>query len=118
MERMNWILFLKGIGILLIGQALTFVQLQGQFKFEWIKNNTLLVACMGIPISFLWMNSVKYLVQSFQGNMWPARLVSFAGGIIVFTLMTKWWFNEAVAPKTVVSLTLACIIVALQITWK
>lgn len=115
---MNKILFLQGLGFLLLGQALTFVQLQGQFKFDWIKNNMLIMTCMGMPISFLWMNSVKYLVQSFQGNMWPARLVSFAGGIIVFTIMTKWWFNEAFTLKTTISLILACTIVVLQVLWK
>jgi len=84
---------LKGFIFGLLAQVLTFFQLQGQMKFEWFKNNTLLVACMGIPISLLFMYSVKNFVTAYDGQIWPSRLIGFGIGVIVFTIMSHYMFR-------------------------
>ena len=42
---------IKGFIFGLLAQILTFLQLQGQMKYDLLKNNIWLTAIMGIPIS-------------------------------------------------------------------
>lgn len=109
---------LKGFIYGLIAQILTFLQLQGQMKIEWFKNNTLLVACMGIPISLLFMYSVKHMVLAYDGQIWPSRLIGFGIGVVVFSVMSHYMFKEPFTPKTLVCLGLGLGIILIQIFWK
>ena len=109
---------LKGFVYGLLAQILTFFQLQGQMKIEWFKNNTFLVACMGVPISLLFMNSVKNFVTAYNGQLWPSRLIGFGIGVIVFTIMSNYMFKEPLTPKTLTCLSLGFCIILIQILWK
>jgi multidrug transporter EmrE-like cation transporter len=109
---------LKGFIFGLIAQVLTFFQLQGQMKIEWFKNNTLLVAFMGVPISLLFMYSVRNFVGAYDGAIWPSRLIGFGIGVVVFTIMSYFMFNEPLTPKTLTCLSLGVVIILIQIFWK
>jgi hypothetical protein len=109
---------LKGFIFGLIAQVLTFFQLQGQMKIEWFKNNTLLVACMGVPISLLFMYSVRNFVGAYDGQIWPSRLIGFGIGVVVFTAMSHYMFKEPLTPKTLTCLGLGIGIILIQILWK
>jgi multidrug transporter EmrE-like cation transporter len=109
---------LLGIFFQLIAQATTFMQLQGRLKYDIMKNNTWAVVLMGIPISFMYMLSVKYFVEAFDGQLWPSRLIGFGIGVFVFSIMSSMLFKEPFTPKTIVCLGLGFLIVALQIFWK
>ena len=108
------------IGILfgLIAQALTFFQLQGPLKFDWFKNHYWLTVLMGLPISMLFMYSVKNMVIAFDGQLWPSRLIGFSIGAIVFTYLSWSVFNEPLTTKTYVCLALALSILLVQLFWK
>ena len=108
----------KGFIFGLLAQIITFLQLQGQIKYEWFKNNTLLVACMGVPISLLFMYSVKYFVAAYDGAIWPSRLIGFGIGVAVFTIMSHYMFGEPLTPKTLTCLSLGVVIILIQIFWK
>jgi len=110
--------FIIGLFYGIVAQILTFVQLQGQFKYQWAKDNPFLMACMGIPLSLLYIGSVKYLVAHFDGQLWPSRLMGFAIGAIVFTFMSWSWFREPLTVKTLICLGLALCIMLVQIFWK
>ena len=106
---------LKGFIFGLLAQVFTFFQLQGQLKIEWFKNNTFLVACMGIPISLLFMYSVRNFVAAYDGAIWPSRLIGFGIGVIVFTIMSHYMFKEPLTPKTLTCLSLGIGIILIQI---
>jgi hypothetical protein len=108
------------IGIIFgfLAQILTFFQLQGQMKFEWVKENYWLTALAGIPISMLFMYSVKNMVIAFNGEMWPSRLFGFSIGAIVFTILSWLVFSEPLTTKTYVCLFLALLILLIQLFWK
>jgi len=101
-----------------IAQALTFLQLQGQLKYEWMKQYTWAVVLMGIPISFMFMQSVKNFVLAFGGEIWPSRLLGFGIGVIMFTIMSELLFKEPFTLKTGVCLFLGLLIILVQIFWK
>jgi len=109
---------LKGFIFGILAQIITFLQLQGQLKIEWIKNNMWFGVLMGLPISFLFMMSVKNFVGAFDGEIWPSRLIGFGIGVVVFTIMSYYMFKEPVTPKTLVCLGLGTLIVLIQILWK
>jgi hypothetical protein len=102
----------------LLAQILTFVQLQGQFRWQWFKDHPYLVALMGFPISLLYIGSVKHLVLHFEGQLWPSRLMGFSIGAMVFSYMAYSWFQEPFTLKTLTCLTLAVAIMAIQLLWK
>jgi hypothetical protein len=108
------------IGIIFgfLAQILTFFQLQGQMKFEWVKENYWLTVLAGIPISMLFMFSVKNMIIAFNGEMWPSRLFGFSIGAIVFTILSWLVFSEPLTTKTYVCLFLALLILLIQLFWK
>jgi hypothetical protein len=110
--------FLIGFTLAMLAQTLTFVQLQGQFKYNWMKDNPFIVSLIGIPISLMYLLSVKYLVSYFEGQLWPSRLLGFTAGAIVFTCMAHYWFQEPFTTKTGVCLFLSLCIMAIQLLWK
>ena len=109
---------LIGFSLGLLAQILTFIQLQGQFKFQWAKENPFYMSLLGIPLSLLYLQSVKHLVQHFEGQLWPSRLLGFAIGAIVFTGMSWMWFTEPLSLKTLNCLGLALAIMGIQLFMK
>lgn len=110
--------FIIGFSFGVLAQILTFVQLQGQFRWEWFKQHPVIVSLMGIPISLLYIGSVKYMVAHFDGQLWPSRLMGFSIGAIVFSYMAHLWFQEPFTLKTGVCLFLAFCIMMIQLFWK
>lgn len=111
-------LLLVGILFGLIAQVLTFLQLQGQMKWESFKNNYWIIVSIGIPISMSFMYSVKCMVLAFNGQMWPSRLIGFSIGAIVFTYLSWVLFSEPINIKTFICLLLAIAILIIQLFWK
>lgn len=109
---------LIGIFFGFLAQIATFYQLQGPMKYEWFKNHYWLTVLMGIPISMMFMFSVKNMVLAFGGQMWPSRLIGFSIGAMVFTYMSWAIFNEPLTMKTFVCLVLAFGILMVQLFWK
>ena len=110
--------FIIGFSFGVLAQVLTFVQLQGQFRWEWFKEHPWVVSLMGVPISFLYIMSVKYMVSYFEGELWPSKLMSFSIGAIVFSYMAHLWFQEPFTLKTLICLGLAFTIMMVQLFWK
>lgn len=109
---------LIGIVFGILAQILTFFQLQGQLKFDWIKDNYWLTVLVGIPISMLFMFSVKNMINAFGGEMWPSRLIGFSIGAMVFTWLSWAVFSEPLTAKTYVCLFLSFMILMIQLLWK
>lgn len=101
-----------------IAQILTFLQLQGNIKWNWYQRYPYLILGVAIPISWLFIKSVESFVGYFDGEIWPSRLIGFAIGIIVFALMSYFMFKEPITMKTFICLLLAMGILSVQIFWK
>lgn len=108
----------KGAMFGLIAQIITFLQLQGQLKYDVFKNNLWFTLLMGIPISFCFMMSVRNLVAAYNGEIWPSRLIGFGIGVTVFTFMSTILFKEPLTFKTIACLGLATLILLIQIFYK
>jgi hypothetical protein len=108
------------LGILFgtIAQILVFLQLQGSLKYEYLQNHKWLILLSGIPITWLFIESVRYIYDWSGGQLWPGRLIGFSIGIVVFTVMSIFLFGEGISFKTGTCLILSIAILAIQIFWK
>lgn len=107
-----------GIFWFTMGHIAVFFQLNGQFKWDWFKNNEFILACFGLVISFFYIWGTKYTVEGFDGLLWPTRFVGFAIGISTYALGVSYFFKEGITNKTFISLMLCVILVAIQVLWK
>lgn len=109
-----------GLGVLFyfLGQVLTYYQLNGQFLWEWAKRNPFMMSLLGIPVSLIFIFATKYTVEAFNGMMWPQRFIGFASGILVYAWGTSYYFNQPIDTKTMISLSLAVLLICVQVFWK
>ena len=107
-------------GLLLFTAAhiITWFQLNGQFFSNWFKNNNFILVLFGIPISYAFILATKYVVEAFDGLLWPGRFIGFAIGIITFAYLTNQFMGEGINFKTLISLILAFLLVVVQVFWK
>jgi len=101
-----------------IAQVLTFLQLQGNIKYNWYHKYPIIMLGIAVPISWLYIKSVEAFVHSFNGEIWPSRLIGFAIGIIVFASMSIILFKEPITTKTFICVIFAMCILGVQIFWK
>ena len=108
------------IAILLftLGQAMIWFQTNGQFVWPWAKENPMIMALIGFPISYILIIATKYVVAGFDGLLWPGRLVGFGSGMIVMALFTWYFLGEGLNTKTLASLLIATGLVCMQVFWK
>ena len=100
--------------ILFFTQIVIWFQLNAQVKWDWFKDNYLLMSILGMPISYALLYSTKYGFEGF-GNLWSIRLMGFAVGIISFPVITYLVLGEGITLKTGISLGMAVIIMLLQL---
>ena len=107
-----------GIFWLVLAHSLVFFQLNGQFKWEWFKKNEFIVASAGLVISFFYIWGTKYIVESFNGELWPSRFIGFSIGMVIYALGVSYFFREGITNKTLISLILCLILVIIQVFWQ
>lgn len=108
---------LLSMALFMIGQILIWYQSNGQFISNWFKNNTLLVSLFGVPISYLFIHATRMSYEGF-GATWPGRMLGFATGVFVFTILAYYYMGENINLKTSLSLLLATGIICIQVFMK
>ena len=108
-----------GILLYTVGQALIWYQTNGQFVWPWFKKNPLTVSVLfGTSISYILIYGTKFMVEYYDGLLWPGRFIAFGSGIISFTFLTWYFLGEGITTKTIVSLFIACSLIGIQLFWK
>ena len=107
-----------GILFFLLAHICAFLQLNGQFKWEWFAEHEWVIALCGAPMSFLYIWGTKYTVEGMDGLLWPTRFIGFGVGIIVYAIMVNYFFSEGFSVKTIISILLAIILICIQAFWK
>ena len=107
-----------GIFYGILGQILSFLQLQGSIKYGWYQKYPIIILLSSIPASWFYLKSVEAFVANFDGQLWPSRLIGFGIGIIIFVTLSMILFKEPLTLKTLTCLLLAASILLVQIFWK
>lgn len=116
MERVLIALFI--FFVYTISQIFTFYQLQGHLFNKWIKDNPLWMTLIGLPIGYFVIIASRHMVELWDGQTWPNRIIGFCLGVIVFSLMSWFILKEPVNLKTSVCLLLSFTILLIQLFWK
>ena len=70
------------------GQAAIWFQTNGQFVWPWFKKNPLTVSVLfGTAISYILIYGTRFMVEYYDGLLWPSRFIAFGSGIISFTFL-------------------------------
>jgi hypothetical protein len=109
---------LYGILFFIIAHIGAFFQLNGQFKWDWFKNNEWVIAACGFILSFFYIWGTKYTVQGVEGLLWPSRFIGFGIGMVIYALGVSYYFGEGITTKTAISLGLCLILICIQVFWK
>ena len=108
-------LIIASLVLFFLAQTLAWIQINGQFIWPWMKEHTFAMSLVGVPISYLLMLATNYAYAGMDGRIWPGRLLAFAVGILVFTVFTALLLKEGMTIKTVISLILSFVLIALQL---
>ena len=91
-------------------------QLNGQLVWDFWKTwkgfMTSLVMAIPITIGFWYATKIGY--QGF-GNLWAVRFMGFATSMMTFPIMTWLYLGEVITLKTILTLSLAVIIMLIQL---
>ena len=93
-------------------------QTHAQFFNDWSKDNALLVAIPGFIISYWSIKATENIAEAYDGAVWPARLIGFGVGIIIFSILTWLILGEKIEIKSAVCGLLAFCILIIQLFWK
>lgn len=101
-----------------VSQIFTFYQLQGHLWNKWIKENPFMMTLIGVPITYYVILASRNMVDLWDGQTWPNRIIGFCLGVIVFGIMSWFLLKEPVTLKTLVCLSLSFVILGIQLFWK
>ena len=104
--------------VYLVSQVFTYYQLQGHLFNKWIKDNPMIMAILSVPIGYYVVMASRTMIDLWDGQTWPNRLIGFSFGVIVFTIMSWFLLKEPLTLKTAVCLFLCLIILLIQFLWK
>lgn len=107
-----------GLFILIFVYIIGWHQLYGQFINQFYKKYELWLIWISVPNTLLSIYATKLLTKYFEGKMWPNRIFTFSIGIIMFTILTHFYFDEKINLKTLTLIALSVLIVILQIYWN
>ena len=102
----------------MVGQTGVWFQLNAQFMWEWAKRNPLIMSVVGVPFTYVFILATGYGEKAFQGWMWPQRFLGFAIGILMYALLTHIMLGQGMTTKTWISLTLAFMIIIIQVLFN
>lgn len=104
--------------LLSIVYAIGWYQIHGQFIHEWFRKYELYLIWISVPTTLVSIRAIKLINEYFEGKIWPNRIITFTIGIIFFSFLTAFHFNEKINLKTCTLVGLCAVIVCLQIFWK
>lgn len=108
-----------GVVLFVLAQVLIWFQTNSQFLSPWARKNALLIALLGgTLISYIFIKATGFVVEFYDGQLWPTRFVSFATGVISFAFLTWFFMGEPIDMKTTLCLLLALAILAIQVLWR
>jgi hypothetical protein len=106
--------FLIALLFSVMGNIIAWIQMNGQFKYEWMRQ-WWVIGLMGIPVSYFFFYSTRWYYEYFN-NYWYVRPIGFSVATITFGALAWLILDELPDTKTIISLFLSIIIVILQLS--
>ncbi len=114
MNKQSIIFFL----LIALAQAGAWFQQFAQVRWAWFRNNQWFnILVVGTAVSFLFINGAKVGYTAWE-SVWKIRLIQFVVGAFVVAILSWITLGEGLSLKTLVCLSLAFLIILIQIFWK
>jgi hypothetical protein len=117
MEKYNWTYVLIGAILTFFAQGGAWAQHNLQFKYTEYGPTWWGWYVLSIPLTWLFLTGTKYTVEGFDGSVWSNRFVGFTIGIVMYAILTSWFFNQHITWKIGAQLILAFGILMIQALW-
>ena len=90
---------LYGILFFILAHIGAFFQLNGQFRWDWFKNNEWVISACGFILSFFYIWGTKYTVEGIDGLLWPSRFIGFGIGMVIYALGVSYFLVKELLLK-------------------
>lgn len=111
---MNIYLVLLGVVMSCLAEALVWWQISAGNLFPYFKDKFWPLLITSPAVTYFYWKAANILYTQ-TGTFWSVRVVSFATGTIVFSLLTYMYFNVPLSPKTAIIIFLSIAIICIQI---
>jgi hypothetical protein len=71
-----------------------------------------------LPITWLFLKSTQLGVTGFGGSVWANRFLGFVVGIMIYAVLTSWFFNQEMTMKVWIQVFLCFLILCVQFLMK
>jgi hypothetical protein len=104
--------------LIALAQAGAWFQQFAQVRWVWFRNNQWFnILVVGTVVSFLFINGAKVGYTAWE-SVWKIRLNQFVVGLFVVAILSWITLGEGISFKTLVCLSLAFLIILIQIFWR
>jgi len=104
-----------GIIYISVASSLSWFQANLQFISRWWHDRpTLTIVLFSLPISFFFFFGWRYLVEFYDHEIWAARFICFAIGILFFSLFSYIFEMQAPNAKSAICIMLSLMIIFIQ----
>jgi hypothetical protein len=106
-----------GLCLMMLAQAISWLQYNGQFVWETLKNKFLLTAILiAVPNAIIYWYSSKILFENLDRRVWMVKVLAQGTSYLVFPIMTWMMMKESpLTIKNLISLVLSLLIILVQL---
>ena len=115
--EIKWKLLLLSSLLVVCGQTIAWFQFNIQFKYPKYGPEWWGWYLLAIPSTWFFIKSAQLGVESLGGSVWGNRFLGFTVGIVVYTILTQWYYDQPITLKIATQLLLAFSILAVQAFW-
>ena len=114
----NWKLLGLSALLVLAGQTCAWIQFNTQFKYPKYGPEWWGWYVVAIPSTWFFLKSAQYGVAAMGGSLWANRFLGFTMGIIVYAVLTNYFFQQPITTKIGIQIGLALCVMMVQIFMK
>jgi hypothetical protein len=104
--------------LFIFAQAGAWLQHNLQFKYPKLGPEWWGWYVASIPITWLFLKSTQLGVTGFGGSVWANRFLGFVVGMLVYAVLTQWFFDQEMTRKVWIQMALCVSILFVQFYMK
>ena len=117
-NNINIKLILMASFLFIFAQGGAWLQHNLQFKYPKLGPEWWGWYLASIPITWLFLKSTQLGVTGFGGSVWANRFLGFVVGMMVYAVLTQWFFNQEMTLKVWIQMALCASILFVQFYMK
>jgi|TARA_B110000908_G_scaffold160407_1_gene203604 hypothetical protein len=117
-NNINWLYVILATLLFVFAQAGAWLQHNLQFKYPKFGPEWWGWYVAALPITWLFLKATQYGVNGFGGSLWANRFLGFSTGMLLYGVLTNYFFDQPMTMKIWVQVGLCLVIMCVQVFWK